>query len=232
VVSSPPYAESPIQGGGANAYGAKKQFDATGIWPRGSLAQTARAGPGYGTTPAQLGALPTGDFNAVVSSPPYQDSIGSDDPVKRGGLFRDPKRSGDRNLTGEYGQTPGQLGQEPPDTFWSAARLIIAQCYRVLRPGGVAVWVVKAFVRAGRIVDFPGQWRDLCIACGFEQLHEHHAWLVEDLGTQFDLEGNSHANRKEHKSFFRRLAESKGSPRIDYEVVLCMLRPATGPEED
>ena len=28
--------------------------------------------------------------------------------------------------------------------------------------------------------------------------------------------------RRESKSFFRRLAENKGSPRIDYEVVLCM----------
>jgi hypothetical protein len=28
--------------------------------------------------------------------------------------------------------------------------------------------------------------------------------------------------KKERKSFFRRLAESKGSPAIDFEMVLCM----------
>jgi hypothetical protein len=27
--------------------------------------------------------------------------------------------------------------------------------------------------------------------------------------------------KKERKSFFRRLAEKKGSPKIDFEVVLC-----------
>jgi hypothetical protein len=31
--------------------------------------------------------------------------------------------------------------------------------------------------------------------------------------------------KKERKSFFRRLAESKGSPPIDYETVLCMRKP-------
>lgn len=29
-------------------------------------------------------------------------------------------------------------------------------------------------------------------------------------------------DRKERKSFFRRLAEKKGSPRIDWEDILCM----------
>jgi len=46
----------------------------------------------------------------AISSPPYTASLASDDPDKRGGLFRDPKRRRDRNMTGEYGVTPGQLG--------------------------------------------------------------------------------------------------------------------------
>jgi hypothetical protein len=31
--------------------------------------------------------------------------------------------------------------------------------------------------------------------------------------------------KKERKSFFRRLAEKKGSPEINYEVVLCTRKP-------
>ena len=34
--------------------------------------------------------------------------------------------------------------------------------------------------------------------------------------------------KKERKSFFRRLAESKGSPAIDYEMILCMERSEAG----
>ena len=88
-------------------------------------------------------------------------------------------------------------------------------------PGGYAMWVVKAFVKNKQIVDFPGQWRELCEACGFTTLHEHRAWLVEDRGTQIDLFGQAHTKTIERKSFFRRLAEKNGSPRIDYEIVIC-----------
>ena len=85
--------------------------------------------------------------------------------------------------------------------------------------------MTKRFVRKGEIVDFPGQWRELCESVGFVTLHEHRAMLVEDRGTQIDLFGNHHTKTVERKSFFRRLAENKGSPRIDWETVHCMVKP-------
>jgi hypothetical protein len=62
---------------------------------------------GYGQSEGQLGAMPPGDIS--ISSSPFAQSIGSDDPDKRGGLYRDPKRAQDVNLTGTYGETEGQL---------------------------------------------------------------------------------------------------------------------------
>jgi len=106
-----------------------------------------------------------------------------------------------------------------------SARVIVEQTYLALRPGGHAMWVVKSFVRNKQIVDFTGQWRQLCETCGFQTLHEHHAMLVAEA-EQPDLFGGK-PKRRERKSFFRRLAESKGSPRIDYEVVLCQVKPDT-----
>ena len=88
----------------------------------------------------------------------------------------------------------------------------------MLEPGGHAVWVVKDFVKAKQVVPFCNQWRQMCEAAGFVTLHEHHALLVHS--TERDFDGKE--KRRESKSFFRRLAENKGSPRIDYEVVLCM----------
>ncbi len=87
------------------------------------------------------------------------------------------------------------------------------------RPG-VAIFVVKSFVRKGCIVDFPGDWRRLCESVGFRMVCEHHAMLVKKT-THAGLFGTI-TEKKERKSFFRRLAESKGSPAIDYEVILCM----------
>jgi hypothetical protein len=115
------------------------------------------------------------------------------------------------------------MGTSQGEDFWSAARLIVEQCYQVLKPGGMTAWVVKAFVRNKEIVDFPDQWRRLCEACGFETVEIVRAWVVEERGTQVDLWGNGHDLTVERKSFFRRLYEKKyPENRIDYEVVLFM----------
>lgn len=50
---------------------------------------------------------------ASVTSPPYEASLASDDPDRRGGLFRDPKRRNDRTLTGTCG-TPAASLTSPP----------------------------------------------------------------------------------------------------------------------
>lgn len=205
AVSSPPYAECLSN-------------------PSNKIELTGQGGPihprYYGIANGQLGAMPTGDLQAVVSSPPYAASLASDDPDKRGGLFRDPKRRSDKTLTAEYGESEGQIGKEQGDTFWSAAKTIVEQTYQVLAPGAVAVWVCKSFVRKKKRVDFPSQWRELGEAVGFETIELIRAWLVEDRGAQYTLTGELDERKVERKSFFRRLAESKGSPRIDYEVVI------------
>jgi len=124
------------------------------------------------------------------------------------------------------------------------------QCHAILKPGGIAVWVVKAFVRDKAIVDFPDQWRQLGEACGFTTLEWIRAWLIEDRANAtalFDFEvevrddsgllketrlikagDEMHDAGKELKdptlkrsSFFRNLYERKyPGNSIDYEVVL------------
>jgi hypothetical protein len=181
----------------------------------------------YGHAEGQLADMAEGSFDAAVSSPPFEcQSGGTNVTAKRGPLA--DKRLLERHAAGNaaagYGDAPGNMGSEQGDDFWSAARQIVEQVYQVLALGGHAVWVVKAFVKNKQIVDFPGQWRQLCEAAGFETLHEHHAMLVRHKGTSLTLEGEQVEHVTESKSFFRRLAEKKGSPRIDYEVVLCMVK--------
>jgi len=85
--------------------------------------------------------------------------------------------------------------------------------------------VCKDFVRKGQRVPFSDQWQQLCVAVGFEPVERIYAMLVDDHGTQLDIFGNGHARRTERKSIFRRLAEKKGSPRIDHEDVIVMRKP-------
>jgi hypothetical protein len=87
----------------------------------------------------------------------------------------------------------------------------------------MAVFVVKAFVRNKQIVDFPGDWRRLCEHVGFETVQEVHAMLVAEE-SKAGLFGDRTITRA-RKSFFRRLAEAKGSPKIDYETVLFTRKP-------
>lgn len=198
----------------------------------------------YGNTEGQLGAMREGKngFDLGVSSPPWEKGA---EGVLRKEKFKDPEafaaemvKNGKRNPVSAkaqlaqlerdagkvYGDSAGQVGRLTGDDFWSAARKIVEQTYLVLSPGAHAIWVLKGFVRKGKYVDFPDQWRQLCEACGFRTLHIHRAWLVEHKGEQLTLDGGADVIKTEKKSLFRRNAEKKGAPPVDFEVVLCCER--------
>ena len=220
-ISSPPFADGGM--GDDRKFGGIHDPSQSGLHRRNHSAVGGLTA--YGSTPGQLGSMREGDFRGVVSSPPFESSLNSvDDDFIKNRLTTGP--SGSKKLRGKigaasdcqiYGNSDGQLGASSNGDFWSAARVIVAQTFAALRPGAHAIWIVKSFVRNKAIVDFPGQWRQLCESCGFVTLHEHHAMLVAQE-QQLAFDGNH--KRKERKSFFRRLAESKGSPRIDFETVL------------
>jgi len=176
----------------------------------------------YGTSEGQLEGMSMEGFDCAVSSPPYEGSL--DHAPGNKNWNTDGRYCAQIQTSTEgYGQQEGNVGLQRGETFWSASRLILEELHQVIVPGGHAVFVVKAFVRDKKIVDFPGQWAQLCEAVGFTLLHHHRASLVEYSGTQ----GGFHEDKEirvERKSFFRRLAEAKGSPRIDHESVLCFER--------
>lgn len=192
-----------------------------------------------GDSPTNLANLSDNGFDATISSPPYAETEVAVD-LKSGVDVEERKQ---KRASGEWEgynrQNPANLGslkaedavveavlekviEEQTETFWSAARTIIEQTYAALKPGGVAIWVTKSFVKNKVRVDFPGQWEQMCQAVGFVTVCKHRAWVVEDKGAQYDMFGNLIEKKVEKKSFFRRLAEKRGSPRIDYEQIICM----------
>lgn len=202
AVSSPPYIES-LKPETEDQTRAKQERIAKSKQMYDGRARTvgvpgdAGLGGGYGTTEGNLGAMPAGDL--CVSSPPFPQPY--------------------------TGGSVGQIGKETGDTFWSASRTILEQLYSVLTPGAHAIFIVKAFVRNKQIVNFPDQWAQLCEAVGFKLIHDHHAMLTEDSGTQGGMFGEDKQIKVKRVSFFRRLHE-KRSPEtaIDYENVLCFER--------
>jgi hypothetical protein len=164
----------------------------------------------------------------ICSSPPFE----ATGQVCTSGVYakwqiengRNPNSPSTIGKDAHYGNTPGNVGNVTGDTFWQAAREIVDQCFQILRPGGVAIWVCKDFVRKGQRVPFSADWLRLCEACGFESVEWIKASLVK-RDEQPGLFGEAVVKTKSRKSFFRRLAEAKGSPAIDHEDVLIVRKP-------
>lgn len=280
IISSPPYGNETVN----DRNGIRHDLIKSRYGKNSQAVQMS----GYSVEASNLGNLREGDFSAVITSPPFVESLASDEPEKRGGLFKDAKRKNDRTLTATYGESagqlgtmkagalvtsppyetcparnnrrfdeckidaakasgatakradwggnrrassnrynienPGQLGNSTGDTFWSASRLILEQSHSILAPGAHAIFVVKDFVRNKKIVPFCEQWAELCEKVGFKLVHIHRSWLIERKGAQYRLDGGEDDLSIQRKSFFRLLAERKGSPKIDFETILCFER--------
>jgi tRNA G10 N-methylase Trm11 len=228
VVSSPPYAGNENSDYILTSDGKTRTRDERRGYQQGSgCFRSSEAA--YGQTSGQLGNLPSGSVEAIVSSPPYEGSLsGQRDEEKE--RERCKKNGGDSRKIGPnsgsgsdgYSVSTENLGNQSSTTFWSAAREIVQQCHAILKPGGVAVWVCKDFIRKGKRVPFSDDWRKLCVACGFEMVEWIQASLVKTDSHPSLFDDGPVVKRTERKSFFRRLAEKNGSPPIDHEDVLVM----------
>lgn len=227
VCTSPPYAES-IQ---SQAHGIDwaKAGPATGNRKRGDgckQGETFDSHLNYSADPSNIGNLRSGDVAAVVTSPPWEESVGTkDQSFWDNHNDRQKNWKGATRQTADYGQTEGQLGQASGDTYWQAVADVYRECWEILKPGGVIVIVVKSYVKKGRRVPLPMQTLKLLISLGFEPVERIKASLVkEEIHNGLFGEFKT---KKERKSFFRRLAEKKGSPRIDWEEVLICRKDTT-----
>jgi DNA modification methylase len=213
IISSPPYAQS-LSG----AHGETETSERTVEKRRtqgGSLGRSQRHGA-YGQSEGNLS-------NLVVSSPPY--------PGQHGGVTDETSMRIDRTagyaMGFSYGSHPSQIAVADQNTFWGAARLIVQACLNLLKPGGHACWIVGPFVRNGKLIDFPAQWRQLCESIGFLTIHEHKASKIERYGCQRTFDGQIEEKTKERIGFFRKLHAKKlkalGKEGIiaNYEIILC-----------
>jgi len=224
VISSPPYADIDRTGGISQRPNQSEEARRKG-WDRNPKSAAAKQdSDGYGKTDGQVSQLPEGDFSAVVSSPPYEE-IRMD-----GGKIGKEGQGGMRPYSSEpvdaWRTTRDQknLGNNSPDTYWQACRDIYFNCFLLLKSGGFIALVVKDFVRKKKRVPLCDQTWELLQAVGFEPVERNRAWLVEGREAATFFEAN-YSVKRERKSFFRRLAEKKGSPKIDWEEVLICKKP-------
>lgn len=107
VVSSPPYASGEK---GHPSLGSVNRDD----WGTDGRDIAGRRGVdgNYGSTPGQLGSMPAGDLDAVVSSPAYGDTVKKGDgPGARWDAKTHPGNPAKISSATSYGDTPGQVGR-------------------------------------------------------------------------------------------------------------------------
>ena len=228
VIGSPPFSSSQQSRDGEFV------MASTDVNPTPRKLGTRSYFPAGQDSSGNLAALPSGDVDAIVSSPPFESSVatGSFVPLATPGNNKYSGRVYERKTTasqtGEYGTTPGNIGNQSGETFWLAASQIVAQAFSILKPGGVAYFICKDFVRAKQRVQFSDDWRKLCEHHGFQTIEWIKASLVKEE-RQPGLFGEDIVKRTERKSFFRRIYEQDmpedDDRRIDNEDVIVLLKP-------
>jgi len=231
VVTSPPYAQTI-----SHKSGGKRWVAGVGI-----STNTART---YSESDDNIGNLPLGDVDAIITSPPYESALEGTTRHTRGGIAsRDPKlaRSGTYSTVLSvkpgvpvmYSPNPDNIGnlkssdkdyellergdvaaqytkllKDGKPTYLSEMLLVYTECFKVLKPGGNCVVVVKPFVREKKVIDLP-----------------YYTWLLM-RGVGFRLKA-LHKLRLEQESFWRKLYYRKypNVPRIAHEYVIVAEKP-------
>jgi hypothetical protein len=249
VVGSPPFlgarSDTTSSGGGINKAGYEGKSPARPSHKRMGE-RTYQSGNDSDREKTNIENLPPGDVEAIVTSPAYETiSAGAgglnhlppkeSSPGQQSGRRKGASQSADQT----YGKTPGQISHTKTGsvdvvlTSPAYADSINSQSHGIdfskSKPGGVMAIVVKDFVKDKRRMPLCDDTMRLLVWLGFEEVERIHAMLTEEQIHEDMFEG-TRTKRKEKKSFFRRLHESRLAPddprRIDYEEVLIVRKPA------
>lgn len=236
VISSPPYSDIAAGAGGLNTKPASKPGQQSGRRPE-SASQSGNWSKDllhYGKSDGQISRLKGGAVEAVVTSPPWEENCEGGvrkskfnyAPTQGNGHGCSPEARAkqlEREEERKYGESPGQIGRLSDETYWQAMDAVYRSCFMAIKPGGVIVLVVKDYVAKKKRVPLCDDTCRLLTHIGFVMIERIQAMLVSE-DRHAGLFGDDVVKTKERKSFFRRLAEKKGSPKIDYEEVLIARR--------
>jgi len=204
IITSPPYADAK-KGGEADVDKMAERWDRIAserdwntwgkTWKTDGRKRGLKVlGSGYSDSEDNIGNLPFVD--AVITSPPYEQGLGHNpgkNKITKLGIVRP-----------EYNwHNPNQIGTMQKETYLEAMLRVYTEMFKVLKPNGLAIVVVKPFIRNKKVVDLP-----------------YHTFLLMSRAG-FKLE-KLYKLRLRNQSFWRILYYKKHpeAPRIAHEYVL------------
>lgn len=140
----------------------------------------------YSRDPLNIGNLPYGQIDKIVTSPPYEGSLSGIDDEDRAKEFERMRARGMRfnplshsNVTRgtEYSKDKGNIGNLKSQSYLEAMLQVYQQCHKVLKPQGLMILAVKNFIRDKQIVRLDQDTIKLCEQAGFSFLERHYRKL-------------------------------------------------------
>jgi DNA modification methylase len=217
VITSPPYADA--KKGVADAERMAERWDEKfrekgenwDTWGKtwktpGRVRGLESLGSGYSESRDNIGNLPIGNVDTIITSPPYEGSFEGGSRHTGGILEREKGEAETRLKIGlgvKYSDDKNNIGNLKKETYLEAMFKVYSEMYRVLKPSGLAIIIVKPFIRNKKIVDLP-----------------YHTWLLMSK-VGFKLE-KLYKLRLQSQSFWRILYYKKNPnvPRIAHEYIL------------
>jgi len=117
----------------------------------------------YSNDPDNIGNLPYGSVDSIVTSPPYSGILGAGHRSKLGNI----KEQGSAYQTFEEKADKNNIGNLDTKTYLSAMFQVYSECFKVLKPNGLMILVTKNFIRKKQVVRLDLDTIALCEKAGF-----------------------------------------------------------------
>jgi DNA modification methylase len=174
------------------------------------------------TSDENIANLPHGNIDTIITSPPYEHQLHDSREKREKGCWKGSEIDVKKNVPMGYSENSENIGNlmssdkeyealakglmvKGKPTYLSEMLKVYKQMWEVLKPNGLAIIIIKAFVRNKRIIDLPYHTYLLLKACGF---------VLEKL----------YKLRLKNQSFWRTLYYKKfpDVPLINHEYILVM----------
>ena len=167
-IFSPPFAEA--QSGGGIA---KHGYQGNKHSPTDLVGKRSYTPENIGNSEGQIGNLPYGQIDKIVTSPPYENQ-----GQGQGKEYHPEKMVGSETGLGRgYSESPANIGNLKSESYLQAMLQVYQQCHKVLKPDGLMILVTKNFIRNKQVVRLDTDTIKLCEQAGFTYLERHYRKL-------------------------------------------------------
>jgi len=188
IITSPPYAETGASGPTRSPFWDRLASDPTSA--RYGRKEHPSVGEGYSADKNNIGNLPYGEIDKIITSPPYEGSIAEGNENFEGmrhlgTINKDNIKDKRQQLRAHqfdkkdtsYSVDKDNIGNLKSQSYLEAMALVYSRCHKVLKSEGLMILVTKNFIRNKKVIRLDTDTIKLCKRVGFTYLERHYRKL-------------------------------------------------------